>query len=130
MDAVQVRIARPTNRLREIVGFYKEALGFSELGKFDNHEGYDGVMLGVPGQNYHLEFTQHVKKQELPKPTKEHLMVFYFDHVEKYNQANERLKKFGAMVVEPENPYWKGKSETYEDPDGWRFVLFNGIYKL
>ncbi|MGD1946746.1 MAG: hypothetical protein ACFB0A_10925 [Croceivirga sp.] len=34
----------------------------------------------------------------------------------------------GIKPVEPENPYWKGKSQTYEDPDKWRIVLFNGIY--
>ena len=29
----------------------------------------------------------------------------------------------GILPVEPENPYWKDKSETYEDPDGWRVIL-------
>ena len=129
MNAVQCRIARPTNRLKEVVQFYQDALGFRLLGEFENHEGYDGVMLGAPGQSYHLEFTQHKNKLVLPKPAKKHLLVFYFDNFEKYSQANARLRSYGVISVEPENPYWKNQSETYEDPDGWRIVLFNGVYK-
>jgi hypothetical protein len=29
-------------------------------------------------------------------------------------------------AIEPENPYWNGKSQTFEDPDGWRVVLYDG----
>lgn len=29
----------------------------------------------------------------------------------------------GYDEVEPENPYWKDKGITIEDPDGWRIVL-------
>jgi len=128
MKAVQFRIARPTNNLVEVVRFYEEALGLKVLGRFENHAGYDGVMLGMPGKTYHLEFTQHVDKAPLPEPTKENLMVFYYDDPESYKKANERAQKMGIIPVEPENPYWKGKSETYEDPDGWRIVLFDGVY--
>lgn len=128
MKAVQFRIARPTNQLTEVIRFYQQGLGLEILGKFEGHSGYDGVMLGLPDKTYHLEFTQHIDKMPLPKPTKENLMVLYFDNVEEYKKANERIQKTGISPVEPENPYWKGKSETYEDPDGWRVILFNGVY--
>ncbi|MGH9943094.1 MAG: VOC family protein, partial [Pyrinomonadaceae bacterium] len=29
---VQVRVARPTDRLEEVIGFYRDALGLRELG--------------------------------------------------------------------------------------------------
>ncbi|ERJ58715.1 VOC family protein [Sphingobacterium paucimobilis] len=128
MRAVQVRIARPTNNLLKVVKFYQEGLGLTVLGKFEDHLGYDGVMLGMPDKTYHLEFTQHMDKEPLPEPTKENLLVFYFDSPEEYQRANERIQKLGIVPVEPENPYWKGKSETYEDPDRWRVILFNGTY--
>lgn len=121
-SAVQFRIARPTNNLKAVVTFYKEALGLKELGSFSGHDGYDGVMLGLPGEQYHLEFTQHDSQTALPEPTRENILVFYFDTPEKYHHS-------GFTPVAPENPYWNGKSETYEDPDKWRVVLFNGIYK-
>ena len=127
-NAVQFRIARPTNQLAKIKKFYTEGLGMKELGSFSEHQGYSGVMLGLPNSQYHLEFTQHNDKEALPLPTKENLLVLYFDETDKYEKANKRLLKMGIKPVEPENPYWKGKSQTYEDPDKWRIVLFNGIY--
>ena len=128
MTAVQFRIARPTNDLTKVVKFYQEALGLEILGQFEDHLGYDGVMLGLPNKSYHLEFTQHIDQLPLPEPTKENLIVFYYDNQEDYKKANERIQKTGVMPVESENPYWKDKSETYEDPDRWRVVLFNGVY--
>lgn len=128
-NAVQFRIARPTNQLSKIKKFYTEGLGMKEIGSFSEHQGYSGIMLGLPNSKYHLEFTQHTDGEELPKPTKENLLVLYFETPEEYETANVRLQKMGIKPVEPENPYWKGKSETYEDPDKWRIVLYNGIYK-
>jgi len=128
MKAIQFRFARPTNQLSEIVKFYQEGLGLKVIGSFAGHDGYDGVMIGLPGTLYHLEFTQNEKKVYLPQPTKEHLMVLYFDDPEAYRLAVARLKGIGAKEVAPENPYWLGKSITVEDPDGWRIVLFDGVF--
>ena len=128
-NAVQFRIARPTNQLNEIKKFYTQALGMKVLGSFSGHDGYSGLMLGMPNSKYHLEFTEHETKESLPKPTKENLLILYFDTPEKYDAANKKLLDFGVKPVEPENPYWIGKSKTYEDPDKWRIVLFNGVYK-
>jgi catechol 2,3-dioxygenase-like lactoylglutathione lyase family enzyme len=129
MNPVQYRIARPTNNLAKLTWFYTEGLGFKIIGSFTAHQGYDGVMIGLPDSTHHLEFTEHITHAALPEPTKENLLVLYFDTVEKYQQANNRLLKLGISPVEPENPYWIGKSETYEDPDKWRVVLFNGTFE-
>ncbi len=128
-NAVQFRIARPTNQLDKIKTFYTQALGMRVLGSFTGHSGYSGVMLGMPNGQYHLEFTQHDEQKELPPPTKENLLVLYFDTPEKYKAANKRIQALGIRPIEPENPYWEGKSMTYEDPDSWRIVLFNGVYR-
>ena len=127
--AVQVRVTRPTNNLEAIVKFYKEGLGLKELGSFKDHDGYDGVMLGLPNAQYHLEFTQYKDKLPLPEPTKENLLILYFDTPQKYDDAVQQIEGVGAIALEPENPYWIGKSKTYEDPDKWRVVLFNGVYE-
>ncbi|WP_426129129.1 VOC family protein [Pararhizobium sp. PWRC1-1] len=34
-----------------------------------------------------------------------------------------RAQRRGHSPVEPENPYWAGRSFTYSDPDGWRVVI-------
>ena len=36
----QVRIARPTDQLDEVVRFYREGLGLPELDRFTGHVGY------------------------------------------------------------------------------------------
>ena len=43
---MQVRFARHTDRLDEVVRFYRDGLGLREIGRFADHDGYDGVFLG------------------------------------------------------------------------------------
>jgi hypothetical protein len=52
-----VRIARPTDLLDEVVRFYHDGLGLPELDRFAGHAGYRGVVLGLPGTQYHLDRT-------------------------------------------------------------------------
>ena len=41
-----LRVARPTDKLVEVVKFYERGLGFAVLYQFTDHDGFDGVMLG------------------------------------------------------------------------------------
>ena len=66
--AAQIRIARPTDRLEEVVAFYRDGLGLEELGGFSDHDGYTGVMLGLPGPRAHLEFTSPRRRQPGRRP--------------------------------------------------------------
>lgn len=125
LPAVQVRVARPTDRLEEVVRFYRDGLGLKELGGFRGHAGYDGVMLGLPGHAYHLEFTQHEEGSPCPAPTKDNLLVFYIPDETAIKKLAERLYAMGYPAVPPENPYWAKRGVTIEDPDGWRVVLMN-----
>ena len=125
----QVRLARPTNQLERVVQFYHEGLGLAILGSFQNHAGYDGVMLGLSGHEYHLEFTQHQNGSPCPAPTKDNLLVFYLDDKTSLTETAARLKRLGYSPVPPENPYWQQKGLTFEDPDGWRVVLFDGVWE-
>jgi catechol 2,3-dioxygenase-like lactoylglutathione lyase family enzyme len=122
---VQVRVARPTDRLDEVVRFYRDAVGFVEVGSFGGHGGYDGVMLGLPGTDYHLEFTQHADGSPCPAPSRDNLLVLYLPDHEAWDAAVERLRSFGHEPVEPENAYWRERGRTFEDPDGCRLVLMN-----
>jgi catechol 2,3-dioxygenase-like lactoylglutathione lyase family enzyme len=54
---VQLRVARHTERLDEVVAFYRDGLGLPEIGRFRDHDGYDGVFLDVPGTGAHLELS-------------------------------------------------------------------------
>lgn len=121
----QVRVARPTSRLEEVVRFYTEGIGLKRLGSFEHHEGYSGVMLGLPGRDYHLEFTEHEKGSACPAPTKDNLLVFYLPDRTAIARIISRLARMGYGQAPPENPYWARGGVTIEDPDGWRVVLMN-----
>lgn len=54
-----IRIARPTDNIAALLPFYCQGLGFEVIGSFEDHQGFDGVMLGHPQAPYHLEFTHH-----------------------------------------------------------------------
>ena len=69
LPVVRVRWARPTDKLDEVVTFYRDGLGLKELGHFEGHSGYDGVMLGLPGSDYHVEFTSHADGSPCPAPS-------------------------------------------------------------
>ncbi len=125
LKAVQVRVARPTGRLREVVRFYRDGLGLEVIGSFEGHDGYSGVMLGLPGRDYHLEFTEHEEGSPCPAPSKDNLLVFYIPDEESVRRLVERLASMNHSPVAPENPYWAAKGVTFEDPDGWRVVLMN-----
>ena len=38
---MQLRIARHTDRLDEVVAFYRDGIGLTEIGGFRDHDGYD-----------------------------------------------------------------------------------------
>lgn len=125
LRGAHVRIARPTDDLRSVVAFYRDALGFEVLGSFEDHEGFDGVMLGHREAGYHLEFTHHPSHPAGSAPTEEHLLVFYLPDREEWQRAVDDLERSGNRSVKSLNPYWDRQGKTYEDPDGYRVVLQN-----
>ena len=116
---MQVRFARHTERLTDVVCFYRDELGLPEIGRFENHDGYDGVFLAVPGSDAHLEFTSG-GHYDAPSPHPETLLVLYLGSADAVNETRERV---GAQPVEPANPYWKQHGITLIDPDGFQVVL-------
>ena len=116
---MQVRFARHTNRLEQLVRFYRDGLGLEELGRFQDHDGYDGVFLDLPGTNAHLEFTGG-GSQPPPDPHEETLLVLYLGDEK---TVAETCRRAGARQIEPANPYWRRNGVTLLDPDGFRVVL-------
>jgi len=123
LPVVQVRVARPTERLAEVVRFYHEGIGLPIVDRFSGHAGYDGVMLGLPGKGYHLEFTQHEGGSPCPAPSDDNLLVLYLPDLAARDAVAQQLARLGYPAVPPENPYWAERGLTIADPDGWRVVL-------
>ena len=118
-----LRVARPTDHMEEVIRFYTEGIGFSILGSFEDHQGFDGVMLGWPGAAYHLEFTRKHGHSAGRAPTQDNLLVFYISDKQKWLNATERMAAAGYRPVASFNPYWDRLGQTYEDPDGYRVVI-------
>jgi catechol 2,3-dioxygenase-like lactoylglutathione lyase family enzyme len=120
-----LRVARPTNDLDAVVRFYRDGLGLSELYRFENHDGFDRVMLGRPGEAYHFEFTRAHGHDAGKAPTEDNLIVFYFPDRADWEMAVARMKQHGYRSVRSFNPYWDKEGVTFEDCDGYRVVLQN-----
>jgi catechol 2,3-dioxygenase-like lactoylglutathione lyase family enzyme len=127
--AQHFRVARPSDDLDALVAFYRDALGFEAIGSFEDHAGFDGVMLGHPALPYHLEFTRERGARAGRAPSAEHLLVFYLDGDAAWNEALARLERAGVAPVRAHNPYWDDHGVTVEDPDGYRIVLHRGPWR-
>ena len=130
ISGARLRIARPTDALEPVVRFYTVGLGFEIVGRFEGHDGFDGVMLGHPGAPYHLEFTHKQGHRAGRAPTEDNLLVFYLPDGDIWNAAVERMLAAGYTPVPAFNPYWDRLGRTFEDPDGYRVVLQQAAWKL
>lgn len=119
----QIRFARHTHNLEKVLHFYEVGLQFQRIGSFSGHDGYTGVMLGMPDAQVHLEFTEHKDVRPMEQPSPDHLVVFYFKSAALRDACAKRMNALGYSEVAPKNPYWLEHGITLEDPDGWRIVL-------
>jgi catechol 2,3-dioxygenase-like lactoylglutathione lyase family enzyme len=96
--APQLRIARPSRDIEAAARFYKEGLGFEVMATFQDHDGFDGVILGHLSWSYHLELTRNRLHPVAIAPTNEDLLVFYVPYLPKWKEAVERLRSTGARA--------------------------------
>lgn len=118
-EVSQLRVARHTDRLDDLVRFYGDGLGLVEIGRFHNHSGYDGVFLEMPGADAHLEFTTG-GDHDAPTPHPESLLVLYLGDEQTVRTVVDRV---GLDPIAPANPYWAEHATTIADPDGFQVVL-------
>ena len=122
-DLPTLRIARPTDRLGEIAALYRAGLGLEELGRFEDHDGFDGVILGAAGAPWHLEFTYERGHAAGRAPTEENLLVLYLPDAAAWDARVAAMDAAGFARVPARNPYWDRDGVTFEDPEGWRVVI-------
>jgi hypothetical protein len=94
LGKAHLRIAQPTDDLPAVVKFYC-GLGFEVLYEFQDHDGFDGVMLGRKGAAYVHPQDRH---QAGRTPTEDNLLVFYLP--DEAGQAWRRLatSRFGRST--------------------------------
>lgn len=105
-----LRIARPVRDLAATQAMYCRGLGLLVIGSFEDHDGFDGVMLWGAGSSYHFEFTRSRNHPVALTPTAEDLVVLYIP----------MSAEWGPAPV-----CWPRGGRTYEDRDGYRIVLQN-----
>jgi hypothetical protein len=127
---VVLRVARPTDHLAAIAEMYAAGLDFTVLARFEDHDGFAGVILGHPHSPYHLEFTTQRGHQVGKAPTQDHLLVFYLPDQDEWEASCTRMIAAGFQRVPSYNPYWEVQGQTFEDLDGYRVVLQNAAWTL
>lgn len=123
MMTMQIRVARPVTNLAETTALYTRGLGLDILGGFEDHDGFDGVMLGTRGEPVHFEFTVCRHHPVRPAPTPEDLLVFYVPEQDEWERRCQAMVVAGFTVVASFNPYWDQLGRTFEDRDGYRVVV-------
>lgn len=120
---VQLRIARPVSDLQRAVHQYCVGLSMERLASFEDHEGFDGVMVGTPQAPFHFEFTYCRHHPVRPSPTPEDLVVFYVAQAMAWERRCELMVQAGFREVAPFNPYWKLHGRSFRDDDGYTVVI-------
>ena len=118
-----LRIARPVTDLSRSVQMYQQGLGLEILGGFHDHEGFDGMMLGHRGAQFHFEFTISRAHPVSPAATPEDLLVFYEPEPEIWERRCKAMLAAGFEEVKSFNPYWAKAGRTFEDKDRCRVVI-------
>jgi catechol 2,3-dioxygenase-like lactoylglutathione lyase family enzyme len=122
MVAPVLRVARPCSDLAQARRFYCDGLGLQVLAEFADHDGFDGLIVGLPGQPWHLELVVERGARVAP-PSPEDLIVFYAPDAADFERRQARLRDAGFAIVRSNNPYWDRCGVTFEAPDGYRTVL-------
>lgn len=117
-----LRVARHTENIQKLIDFYTLIPKMEVIGKFESHDHYDGVFLGIKDDSWHLEFTQSNHKAD-HKSDEDDLLVFYFASQKELEETANRFKAAGYNAIKSRNPYWNKKSFCFLDPDGFGIVL-------
>lgn len=119
---MKFRYARHTNSLNAITQFYTNVLGLEKLGGFENHLNYNGVFLGLPNLNWHLEFTESNERVD-HNSDDDDLIVFYLKSKEELNKIRENAAQYQVPIVKSKNPYWQTNGIELRDPDDFGIIL-------
>lgn len=125
-----LRIVRPTDNLEAVTQMYMNGLGLRLVSEFDNHEGFNGRILGHPGHPWHLEFTHHYGTTVGRAPTQDNLLVFYIPDKLEWETCCRTMIGAGFQRVTSYNPWWEHEGVSFEDCDGYRVVLQNSVSKI
>lgn len=119
-----MRVARPTTDIARSLAFWTEIVGLDVRSRFDDHNGYDGIILGDGDGSWELELTRHRSGEPLPTPTGEDIAALYSSRPDA-EALVARLADAGHPPHEHANPYWATmNASVHTDPDGYTLIVF------
>lgn len=116
------RNARHTNNLKSITEFYTQIIGLEVLFSFENHNGYNGIFIGKPEHDWHLEFTSSETKAE-HQFDEEDILVFYPTDKKEYDEIVEKINSKNLAILKAKNPFWDDNGILIQDPDGFKVIV-------
>lgn len=123
LDAVPVlRVARHCREPFALAAQYVAGLGFHEIGRFNDHAGFDGVMIGLHSATWHLEFVAGPHPRTAV-PAQEDALVLYLPNQLAWRWACAAATDAGFAVVPAANPYWRDHGASFADSEGFRLIL-------
>jgi catechol 2,3-dioxygenase-like lactoylglutathione lyase family enzyme len=124
---MQVRVGRPARSLEAAVAFYGGVLNLPVLASFENHDGFSGVVFGLPDASRQLEVV--AGEGVSPSPTPEDQLVLYLGSAERVEEAASRIRGAGFEPAVSPNPYWERTGAVcFVDPDGYWLVLSPDVW--
>jgi catechol 2,3-dioxygenase-like lactoylglutathione lyase family enzyme len=115
---MQLRVARHTERLDEVVAFYRDGIGLTEIGGFRDQMATTACSSRCPAAAPTRADGRRparcagaasgVAARALPRRRKAVRTV---------------AARLGVDPTPPANPYWAEHGVTFQDPDGFRVVL-------
>ena len=118
---MQIRIARPTRDLERTAAFYR-LLELPVIASFEDHDGYSGVVFGLPDSSRQLELVQH--EGEPPSPTSEDQLVLHLGSADDVLRLSDQIRAAGFEPRPASNPYWeRNGAACFVDPDGYWLIL-------
>ena len=122
-----IRVARPTRDLGRARAFYHDAVGLSILSSFDEHDGYSGLIFGLPDGAAQLELVLHADLE--PSPTDEDQLVLYLGSAKAVAELATSIGSAGYEAKTASNPYWAREGAiAFVDPDGYGLILSPGSW--
>jgi hypothetical protein len=124
-------ILAPSLGGREVRKMYENGLGISILARFEDHQGFNGVILRTsstpisPGI-----YPSPGRQKQAEHQHKITCSFFYIPDVNDWVETCNAMDRAGFEAVISYNPYWDQAGKTIEDIDGYRVVLQNRTWSL
>lgn len=120
-----MRTAKPVTDIETSFLMYSQGLGLQKIAEFNDHDGFNGIMLGRKDLGWHIEFTHCEYHPVQPLHTAEDLLVLYYPDEKAWMHACEKMTGAGFRITKSFNPYWDVNGRTFVDVDGYRVVIQN-----